>query len=270
MTTLDFSAMEGSLGDSVFDVDQFKMETNDKARITLLENGGVHRWVHNIRPADKDSYGSYYKCLADESKASTGGDKDNCLACRYAEQGQNVPISEVRIRGVLQIAQYVTDKKAVIQDPNYTAMQYKLYVVNRQKIMDIMTQRREQDVENLIGYDILAECVNAQFHNHKLTLLPKARSYENSDMSKQRFASLRESLRNDTDKLICRVVNEEQMEKIVLDAIPSLAGRFSGNPGDLNSATADSMADVDTSDYSDNGVDMSSSDISDLVDDLFN
>lgn len=268
MTTLDFAAMEGSLGDSVFDVDQFKMETNDKARITLLENGGVHKWVHNIKPADGNGYGSYYKCLAVDEKASTGGDKDSCLACRYAEQGQNVPISEVRIRGVLQIAQYVTDKKAMIQDPNYTAMQYKLYVVNRQKIMDIMTQRREHDVDNLVGYDILAECVNAQFHNHKLSLLPKARSYENSEMSKQRFESLRSTLRNDTDKLICRTVNEEQMEKVVLDAIPALSGRFSSNPGDLNSGG--SVSDYMPEDSTDSGVDMSNSDISDLVEDLFN
>ena len=237
----DFSfGTQTVVGDSIFDVDKLQLDTHEIARITVLEPAGKIAWMHPIKPATGDSFGNNYECLS--SKAHMGGDPDECIACKYSEPGFDVPVGEVRLRGVLQIAQFTTDKKGIIADPNFTMMSYKVWILNRKKVMDLSNQCTEHHIKNLVGYDIRVECTNGKFHLQTITVSPNNRSYENTEQSKKQFADMQETrLRTDTDKLLGRSVSPEAMREIVYEAIPSLAGAGSSNQAEATQELNESI-----------------------------
>ena len=208
-TTMTFTEDMENPVTSVYDLDRLKLDTGEFARIALLTNGFDHGSYHHIKPNDgTQSYGNYYECVG-----------PGCFACKYAMTGQDVPVSIPKLRGIAQVAHIVTNKIGDVENPKHIAMNYRLYTLNASKIRDLVRAFKEYKMKSMEAADILIECVNGQFHNHKINVVPNKLTVLSTGSATEQFQDLQDRVRDDIGQLIGRTVTPEIMEHQVRDAL---------------------------------------------------
>ena len=200
---------------SIFDMDQLRLEKDEKARIAIIDEKAKMELVHWI---DAEPRGRYYVCLGDyQTVQSQSSDPDRCPACSVAEPGRGVLVSMPRRRFVLNVARYRTNSKGAILNPLSLALQAWVFSDDKyNKLVD-----RHQEHGDLRRHDITLTCTAKQYQSYDIDVSPKLMLQEDEGGLSQ-YKQLRKETNPDVSRLLGTTLSYERLEALVSDAAPPI------------------------------------------------
>ena len=207
---------------SVFDLDSFKLEKNEKARITMLDKHAKMMLAHYVRSGEPREDGSipgrYYACLGDYKKVmEDGADPEGCPACAVAEPARDVPVSVPRRRFAMHIIRYRTNTKGQATQPLSLALEVWQFGDNKfNQLVD-----RQEEHGDLRKKDIIVTCTGKQYQSFDLDVAGKM-LVSTDDSAKAQYAELKKERSSELDRLLCQTLNHESLERMVGQATPKI------------------------------------------------
>jgi hypothetical protein len=223
---------------SIFDTDQFRLKFNERARISILDEKAQMEYTHYVKNGqfrqDGSQSGSYYICLGNtETMADFGRDAENCPACKVAQPGRDVAVSEARRRFAIYILRYRTNNAGAVMQPISLALE--IWVFGDDKYTKLF--ERAQEHGDLRGKDLNIKCTTQQYQGYDIDVAGKCfwREDTNAKAQVKELAAVRSI---DLPRILGRKVGFEQLEKLVSDATPRIG------PSDIDDAIESSAAEV--------------------------
>jgi hypothetical protein len=200
---------------SIFDMDQLRLEKDERARIAIIDEKAKMELVHWI---NGDPRGRYYVCLGDyQTVQSQTSDPDRCPACSVAEPGRDTVVSMPRRRFVLNVARYRTNSKGQVLNPLSLALQAWVFSDDKyNKLVD-----RHQEHGDLRRHDITLTCTAKQYQSYDIDVSPKLLLQEEAGGLEQ-YKQLRKETNADVSRLLGTTLSYERLEALVSDSTPPM------------------------------------------------
>jgi hypothetical protein len=220
-TDLDFSAKHKAA--SLFDIDQLRLEKDERARILIMDQKVKMVPAHYIRSGEVTSEGyqrgRYYACLGDyERVMADGKDPDKCPACRVADATRDSTVSMPRRRFVLNIVRYRTNSRGQLATP--ISLAHELWVFGDDKFNRLVDRAEEHG--DLRTHDLLLTCTAKQYQNYDIDVGAKAMVQSSPEAAAQ-YKELKSKRPADVERILANVITYEAMERLVADATPQIA-----------------------------------------------
>jgi hypothetical protein len=218
---------------SIFDTENFKMKTGQKARVVLLNDEFEVEWVHWV-----DEFG-YAICQGDYETMMKDGSDPHCKFCQVADKGG---VKSARRKFASLLVVYRTNNKGQILTPVSADVQP--WVFGDDKFNDLYNKKEEWG--DLKQHDIGIECLGEQYQRFSMNVLPEAVWLQNDETKALVITSYKESLAmygKDLRRLLGRdVTDPEKITEIINDAngigpVPDYAAA-----GEITSMFADAPA----------------------------
>ena len=218
---------------SIFDTENFKMKTGQKARVVLLNDEFEVEWVHWV-----DEFG-YAICQGDYETMMKDGSDPHCKFCQVADKGG---VKSARRKFASLLVVYRTNSKGQVLTPVSADVQP--WVFGDDKFNDLYNKKEEWG--DLKQHDIGIECLGEQYQRFSMNVLPEAVWLQNDETKALVITSYKESLAmygKDLRRLLGRdVTDPEKITEIINDAngigpVPDYAAA-----GEITSMFADAPA----------------------------
>ncbi len=193
---------------TVFDMEMFKnLEKGEVARICVLDEQAYMALRHYV----KDT--GYYECHGDyETVVRELSDPAKCVACKYAQDGRDVPVSMPMRHFVAHILRYTTNNKGQLLSP----LSFKIQAWSFSNDKFNMLAERQKNHGKLRGKDLLITCTEKNWQRYDMDVAQGPALWLQSPELKARVAELWKTERHpDIDKLLCRKVDAQQLKEIV-------------------------------------------------------
>ena len=223
---------------SVFDLDLFRLDKNEKARITILDKTAKMMLAHYVRSGEPREDGSipgrYYACLGEYDKVmEDGGDPDNCPACHAAEPGRDVTVSTPRRRFAMHVIRYRTNTKGQATLPLSLALEVWQFGDDKfNKLVD-----RQEEHGDLRKRDINITCTAKQYQNMDLDVSAKM-LVATHDGAIEQYQELKKTRSSELDRLLCLTITHDALERLVGEATPAIKDQ------DIEAEADSTLADV--------------------------
>jgi hypothetical protein len=207
---------------SLFDIDQLRLQRDEKARILIIDEKVRMVLAHYIRSGESDDKGSqrgkYYACLGDYDRVMADTkDPSSCPACRVAEAGRDVPVSLPRRRFVLNIARYRTNSKGAVSVP--VSLAHELWIFGDDKFNKLVDRAEEHG--DLRARDLIVTCVAQQYQNYDIDVSAKVIAKQDKNAMEQ-YRDIKAKRPADVERLLATPFTYEQLEALVSDATPEI------------------------------------------------
>lgn len=245
---------------SLFDIDQLRLQKDEKARILILDEKVKMVMAHYIRTGEVTAEGwqrgKYYACLGDYDRVMADGkDVNTCPACRVCDMGREATVSIPRRRFVLNIARYRTNNKGVVSVP--ISLAHELWIFGDDKFNKLVDRAEEHG--DLRARDIILTCVAQQYQNYDIDVSTKVMVKQDKSAMEQ-YKDIKSKRPADIERLLATSVTYEALESLVTDATPDIevesdASTIQDVADLLDSATTESVTElpqqsVDEADFS--------------------
>jgi hypothetical protein len=193
---------------TVYDMEMFKnLEKGEVARICVLDDQAYMALRHYV----KDT--GYYECHGDyETVMRELSDPSKCYACKYAQDGRDVPVSMPMRHFVSHILRYTTNNKGELLKP----LSFKIQAWSFSNDKFNMLTERQKNHGKLRGKDLIITCTEKNWQRYDIDIGQGPALWLQLPELKQRVADLWKSDRHlDIDKLLCRKVDAQQLKEVV-------------------------------------------------------
>ena len=148
---------------SIFDTENFKMKTGQKARVLLIESEFEVEWVHWV---DGEKMG-YYICQGDYDVMMKDGQDAHCKFCQVADVGG---VKKARRKFVTLLVVYRTNSKGQVLTP--VSVDVSPWVFGDDKFNDLLGKKEQWG--DLRKHDLGIECLGEQYQKFNMNVLPDA------------------------------------------------------------------------------------------------
>lgn len=146
---------------SIFDTENFKMKTGQKARVLLIEQEFDVEWVHWV-----DEFG-YAICQGAYDTMMKEGTDAHCKFCQVAEQGG---VKKARRKFVTLLVVYRTNSKGQVLTP--ITVDVNPWIFGDDKFNDLLSKKEQWG--DLRKHDLGIECLGEQYQKMRIDVLPDA------------------------------------------------------------------------------------------------
>lgn len=221
----DIGFSEDNKRSSVYDMKRFKLDANERARISVLDEKAKMEYVHYVKAPSTDGkqFGTYYFCLGREDVLKAEhSDSERCPFCRMAERPGGGPVEALKRRFAIHIARYRTNQRGDVpkvpkkdpKDPDKFVVQLGLEVWVFSDGMYNKLVERAIEWQDLRKIDLTVKCVSAQYQNLDLEV-GKELIWAQDEMSKAEYRAIREQRSPDINRLLGKMVSYDQAEKLL-------------------------------------------------------
>lgn len=235
---------------SLFDVDQFKLNGSEKARIALMDEVPTYQRCHYITlmvPGNDGTLresGRYAVCLGDaEVLDAEGADPENCPACRAA--GPDAPVKPCKPRFALNIFRYTTNSQGRFLST--ITGSHQIWVFGQDKMNTLLSRAEEHG--DLRKKDLVITCQAKQFQKFDIDVSAgRATWMEKADVKAQYIAALEHDALKlvDLERYICRTYTLEQLSRMVDETLPDVADTDHTDSADVIDQVEQALASVST------------------------
>ena len=205
---------ESQKSNNVFDLENFKLDKDYKARIALIEQDIEVEYTHWV-----DEFG-YVICHGDYQTLLDTGSDGKCRFCKAAENSK--AIKPARRRFVTWLVSYRTNKAGMPIGPPIS-FEIIPWLFGDDKFNDLVNKKEQWG--DLRLRDILVECLGKQYQKFRMDVLPEALWLSNDTLKAQVVAEYKNILHKygqDMRRLLGRDVNKlEDIDKVINDAVGS-------------------------------------------------
>jgi len=197
---------------TVFDMEMFKnLEKGEVARVCVIDEQAYMAVRHYLKEL------GYYECHGDyETVLREGADPAKCVACKYAEDGREVPVSKAQRHFVSHIIRYTTNNKGELLKP----ITFKMMAWSFSNDKFNMLTDRQKNHGKLRGKDLIIKCTDKNWQRYDVDVAAGPALWLANDELKKRLADMWQKERHlDLDKLLCRKVDVGQMRDLVTKVI---------------------------------------------------
>jgi hypothetical protein len=205
---------ESQKSNNIFDLENFKLDKDYKARIALIEQDIEVEYTHWV-----DEFG-YVVCHGDYQTLLDTGSDGKCRFCKAAENSKAV--KPARRRFVTWLVLYRTNKAGVPIGPP-VSFEIIPWLFGDDKFNDLVNKKEQWG--DLRLRDILVECLGKQYQKFRMDVLPEALWLSNANLKAQVVAEYKNIMHKyggDMRKLLGRDVTKlEDIDKVINDAVGS-------------------------------------------------
>lgn len=201
------------MSQSVFDIDKFKLEKNEIARIVLIEDEFDFVYSHWV-----DDKG-YFVCNGNhDCIKENGSDVENCVLCKNALKDS--PIKPPRRHFVGEIIRYTTNSRGELLEP--LSVDVQPWVFGDDKYNDLALKK---DVHgDLRKKDLVIKCTAKNFQRFQIEVAEAVYLKDKETMS-QIVSVYKKKKHGDIERLLGRVAENAQMSRIVEDVLGTPTSR---------------------------------------------
>lgn len=205
---------ESQKSNNIFDLENFKLDKDYKARIALIEQDIEVEYTHWV-----DEFG-YVICHGDYQTLLDTGSDGKCRFCKAAENSK--AIKPARRRFVTWLVLYRTNKAGVPIGPP-VSFEIIPWLFGDDKFNDLVNKKEQWG--DLRLRDILVECLGKQYQKFRMDVLPEALWLSKDNLKAQVVAEYKNIVHKygqDMRRLLGRDVTKlEDIDKVINDAVGS-------------------------------------------------
>jgi len=143
-------------------------------------------------------------------------DPGKCIACKFATEGRDVPVSIPQRHFVTHILRYTTSNKGELLKP----LSFKIQAWSFSNDKFNMLTERQKNHGKLRGKDLIITCTEKNWQRYDIDVAAGPALWLMSPELKQRVGDIWKTDRHlDIDKLLCRKVDAQQMKELVQKVI---------------------------------------------------
>jgi hypothetical protein len=205
---------ESQKSNNIFDLENFKLDKDYKARIALIEQDIEVEYTHWV-----DEFG-YVICHGDYQTLLDTGSDGKCRFCKAAENSKAV--KPARRRFVTWLVLYRTNKAGMPIGPPIS-FEIIPWLFGDDKFNDLVNKKEQWG--DLRLRDILVECLGKQYQKFRMDVLPEALWLSDANLKAQVVAEYKNTQHKygqDMRRLLGRDVTKlEDIDKVINDAVGS-------------------------------------------------
>lgn len=219
---------------SIFDTENFKMKTGQKARVLLIDSEFDVEWVHWVDGAEG---GKNFICQGDYNVMMKEGTDPHCKFCQAADVGG---VQKAKRKFVTLLVVYRTNSKGQVLTP--VSCDVQPWVFGNDKFNDLYAKKEQWG--DLRKHDLGIECLVEQYQRFNMNVLPEA-IWLQDDATKALVAATHKEVKGmhgkDIRMLLGRdVTDPEKLTDILNDATGTGVVPDYASAGDINSMFSDS------------------------------
>jgi len=200
---------------SIFDTENFKMKTGQKARVLLIDSEFDVEWVHWV---DGVEGGRNFICQGDYNTMMKDGVDPHCKFCQVVESGG---VQKAKRKFVTLLVVYRTNSKGQILTP--VSCDVQPWIFGNDKFNDLYSKKEQWG--DLRSHDIGIECLVEQYQRFSMNILPEA-IWLQDDATKAlvtaAYKEVRDMYGKDTRMLLGRdITDPEKLTAILNEATGS-------------------------------------------------
>lgn len=205
---------ESQKSNNIFDLENFKLDKDYKARIALIEQDIEVEYTHWV-----EEFG-YVICHGDYQTLLDTGSDGKCRFCKAAENSKAV--KPARRRFVTWLVSYRTNKAGMPIGPPIS-FEIIPWLFGDDKFNDLVNKKEQWG--DLRLRDILVECLGKQYQKFRMDVLPEALWLSDANLKAQVVAEYKNIMHKyggDMRRLLGRDVSKlEEIDKVINDAVGS-------------------------------------------------
>lgn len=206
---------------SVFDMDRFKLERNEKARIVLLDEAPYYAWTHFMKVGGPENRGGYYICPGSEDALRAEKyDPNRCPVCRASgpESERDAAIASARRQFVIHIARYRTSNTGLVIKPVSLALQVWRFGQDKfNRLFDLHGMHGD-----LRKKDITVSCKGGQYQNYEIDVFPQEPIFATDATVKAQWKELMAQRNPEIERMLGSRLDHGRLEALLGNAAPLL------------------------------------------------